>query len=70
MTKLSVPYVPNWLKKLPTGLYTLTELTEISGGKFKTSIVRTLKRLRVPKLIGPKVRNMLQVTYKWTQPED
>ncbi len=35
------PSIPQWLMILPTGTYTLDELSKKSGGKLKESINRT-----------------------------
>ncbi len=67
---MSKQTIPEWLIKLPSGSYTLTELVELSDGKSKTSIHRTLKRLHVKKTISQKVvyRNLVEIIYEWENP--
>ena len=60
-------YIPNWLRIVPDGYYSISELRKHSGGKRASSIIRTLKKLEVEKLyvFNSTKYNVGEVIYQW-----
>ena len=56
--------IPEWLKDLPAGGYTLTELMHHTG-KDKAFLCRLMARLALEKKYGLPRGNILPVTYIW-----
>lgn len=58
--------IPDWLKEVPPGEYTLAELKEITG-RDKSTLSRTLKNAHVQKKYGKLVRgHIVEVKFLWT----
>lgn len=60
--------IPYWLLDIEDGEYTLKELSEKSGRR-TDSIGRTMRRLKIPKIIGNFIqKNIIEVKYDWKNP--